>query len=138
MESEIWILGFKLMIVSIGVDIIEVYRIRETIERTPRFAERVYTADERAYCEAKGAAAAQSYAARFAAKEAFLKALKTGWRGRITWRDIEIISDEAGVPSLKISGEASVVLENTGANRIHLSLSHTTDHAVAQVILEKI
>lgn len=138
MESEIWTLDFGLMIISIGVDIIEVYRIRETIERTPRFVERVYTADERAYCESKGAAAAQSYAARFAAKEAFLKALKTGWRGRITWHDIEIISDESGVPSLKISGEARVILENLGANRIHLSLSHTTDHAVAQVVLEKI
>ncbi|HEY0659136.1 MAG TPA: holo-ACP synthase [Pyrinomonadaceae bacterium] len=126
------------MIVSIGVDIIEVYRIRETIERTPRFVERVYTLNEREYCESKGAAAAQSYAARFAAKEAFLKALKTGWRGRITWQDIEIVSDETGVPNLKISGEAKVILENSGANQIHLSLSHTTDHAVAQVILEKI
>jgi len=126
------------MIVSIGIDIVEVYRIRETLARTPRFVERVYTANEREYCEAKGAAAAQSYAARFAAKEAFLKALKTGWRGRITWHDIEIISDETGVPSLEIRGEAREILENTGANKIHLSLSHTTEHAVAQVILEKI
>jgi holo-[acyl-carrier protein] synthase len=125
------------VIVSIGIDIIEVYRIRETIARTPRFATRVYTDAERRYCEAKGASAAQSYAARFAAKEAFLKALKTGWRGKITWHDIEIISDEAGAPSLKITGEAQNILENTGANQIHLSLSHTTEHAVAQVILEK-
>lgn len=126
------------MIVSIGIDIIEVYRIRETIARTPRFAARVYTSDERAYCDAKGASAAQSYAARFAAKEAFLKALQTGWRGKITWHDIEIISGDGGVPSLKITGEAANILEKTGANRIHLSLSHTTEHAVAQVILEKI
>jgi holo-[acyl-carrier protein] synthase len=126
------------VIVSIGIDIVEVYRIRETISRTPRFAERVYTERERAYCEAKGAAAAQSYAARFAAKEAFLKALKTGWRGKITWHDIEICSDELGVPSLKIEGEARKLLENLGADKIHLSLSHTTEHAVAQVILEKI
>ena len=126
------------MIVSIGVDIIEVYRIRETLARTPRFTARVYTDAERAYCEAKGAAAAQSYAARFAAKEAFLKALQTGWRGQITWHDIEIFSGETGAPSLKITGEARRILENTGANRIHLSLSHTTEHAVAQVILEKI
>ncbi len=126
------------MIVSIGIDIIEVYRIRETISRTPRFAERVFTQRERDYCEAKGAASAQSYAARFAAKEAFLKALKTGWRGKITWHDIEIRSDENGVPSLDIKGEAKSILENLGANRIHLSLSHTTEHAVAQVILEKI
>jgi holo-[acyl-carrier protein] synthase len=126
------------MIVSIGIDIIEVYRIRETISRTPRFLERVYTARECAYCEAKGAAAAQSYAARFAAKEAFLKALKTGWRGKITWHDVEICSDADGVPSLEIKGEARNILENLGANQIHLSLSHTTEHAVAQVILERI
>jgi len=126
------------VIISIGIDIIEVYRIRETISRTPRFLERVYTESELAYCESKGAAAAQSYAARFAAKEAFLKALKTGWRGKITWHDIEIVSGESGVPSLKIQGEAQNILENLGANQIHLSLSHTTEHAVAQVILERI
>lgn len=126
------------MIVSIGVDIVEVYRIRETISRTPRFVERVFTPEERAYCDAKGMAAAQSYAARFAAKEAFLKALKTGWRGKITWHDIEIVSGENNVPSLEIRGEARKILENLGANQIHLSLSHTTEHAVAQVILEKI
>lgn len=126
------------MIVSIGIDIIEVYRIRETIERTPRFVERVFTKNEREYCDKKGAAAAQSYAARFAAKEAFLKAIKTGWRGRITWHDIEVVSDEMGVPSLEIRDEAKKFLENLGANRIHLSISHTTDHAIAQVILEKV
>lgn len=126
------------MIVSIGIDIIEVYRISETLARTPRFVERVFTEKERAYCEAKGAASAQSFAARFAAKEAFLKALKTGWRGKITWHDMEILNDEQGVPSLKISGEAREILKKTGANKIHLSMSHTTDHATAQVILEKI
>ena len=126
------------MILSIGIDIIEVYRIRETMTRTPRFAERVFTEQERLYCEKKGVAAAQSFAARFAAKEACLKALKTGWSGRITWHDIEILNDENGVPNLEIRGEAKIILEKTGANRVHLSISHTTDHAVAQVILEKI
>ena len=125
------------MIVSIGIDIVEVYRISETIQRTPRFVERVFTVKERAYCESKGAASAQSFAARFAAKEAFLKALKTGWRGKITWQDMEILNDALGVPNLEIKGEAFVLLENLGANKIHLSMSHTTDHAVAQVILEK-
>jgi len=94
------------MIVGLGIDITEVYRIRQTIARTPRFAVRVFTEDERAFCEGKGMAAAQSYAGRFAAKEAFLKALQTGWRGKITWQDIEVISDQAGAPSLKITGEA--------------------------------
>ena len=126
------------MIVSIGIDIAEVYRIRDTIARTPRFSARVFTDAEREYCESKGAAAAQSYAARFAAKEAFLKALKTGWRGKIAWQDIEIVLDENGAPSLNITGEAAILLEKLGANRVHLSMSHTTEHAVAEVILEKI
>ena len=125
------------MILSIGIDIIEVYRIRETIERTPRFVERVFTKRERKYCDAKGAAAAQSYAGRFAAKEAFLKALKTGWRGKITWHDIEIRNDEQGVPSIEISGEAKNILKKMKADKIHLSISHTSEHATAQVILEK-
>ncbi len=107
------------------------------MQRTPRFAERVFTVAEREYCESKGVAAAESYAARFAAKEAFLKALKTGWRGKITWHDVEVVSDENGVPSLKITGEAQRILNEHGADRIHLSISHTSDHAVAQVILEK-
>ena len=125
------------MIVSIGIDIVEVYRIAETMTRTPRFRERVFTEAERAYCDAKGAAAAQSFAGRFAAKEAFLKALQTGWRGKITWHDIEILSDDQGVPTLNISGEASTLFKNTGAVHAHLSISHTAEHAVAQIIFEK-
>ena len=105
--------------------------------RTPRFRERVFTPTEREYCDAKEAAAAQSYAGRFAAKEAFLKALKTGWRGKITWQDIEVVSDAEGVPSLNITNEAARLTEQMGATDIHLSISHTKDHAVAQVILEK-
>src|SRR5687767_9587037 len=125
------------MILSIGIDIAEVYRIRESMTRTPRFAERVFTEGERAYCDSKGAAAYQSYAARFAAKEAFLKALKTGWRGKLTWQDIEVVSDAEGVPSLNITNEAARLTEQMGATNIHLSISHTKDHAVAQVLLEK-
>ena len=98
----------------------------------------MFTGQERAYCDARGAAAAQSYAARFAAKEACLKALQTGWRGKITWHDMEILRDEAGVPSLGLKDEAQRLFEKMGANRIHLSMSHTTDHAVAQVIFEKV
>lgn len=125
------------MIVSIGIDIAEVYRIKETIARTPRFSERVFTAAEKAYCESKGAAAAQSYAGRFAAKEAFLKALGTGWRGKVAWRDVEVVLDDQGAPSLNIVGAAKDLLDATGATHVHVSISHTTDHAVAQVLLEK-
>jgi holo-[acyl-carrier protein] synthase len=126
------------MIISIGIDITEVYRMRETIARTPRFAERVFTEREREYCESKGVAAAQSYAARFAAKEAFLKALKTGWRGKITWHDIEITNDADGVPSMSVQGEARRILDEMGGPRIHLSIAHTTEHAVAYVVLETV
>ena len=124
------------MILSIGIDIVEVYRMRESMTRTPRFAERVFTEVERTYCDSKGAAAYQSYAGRFAAKEAFLKALKTGWRGKLTWHDIEVISDAEGVPTLKIANEAAKLMDEMGATQVHLSISHTKDHAVAQVVLE--
>jgi holo-[acyl-carrier protein] synthase len=124
------------MILSIGIDIVEVYRIRDTIARTPRFAERVFTVQERKYCESKGAAGPASYAGRFAAKEAFLKALKTGWRGKITWHDIEVVLDDAGVPSLNITGEAKKLLDAMAASRVHMSIAHTTEHAVAEVLLE--
>ena len=104
--------------------------------RTPRFTERVFTPAERDYCDAKGAAAPQSYAGRFAAKEAFLKALKTGWRGKITWQDIEVVNDTDGVPSLNLKGEAARLFSETRAAQIHISISHTSEHAVAQVIFE--
>jgi len=97
----------------------------------------VFTDAERVYCESKGVARAQSYAARFAAKEAFLKALKTGWRGEITWHDIEVLNDADGVPSLNVKGAAKQILERLGADKIHLSISHTAEHAVAEVLLEK-
>lgn len=125
------------MIVSIGIDIVEVYRIKETLERTPRFGERVFTEAERAYCESRGKGAYQSFAGRYAAKEALMKAIRTGWRGEIAWHDIEISNDEFGAPSVSVCGETGRILESLGADRIHLSISHTEDHAVAQVILER-
>jgi holo-[acyl-carrier protein] synthase len=125
------------VIVSIGIDIVEVYRIRQTIERTPRFVERVFTQDERDYCESKGVSRFASYAARFAAKEAALKALKTGWRGSIAWQNIQIRLDEYGAPHLEITGEARKIFEKMGATTAHLSMSHTSEHAAAQVIFEK-
>ena len=126
------------MIVSIGIDIIEVARIREVLARTPRFTERVFTAAERAYCDSRGVVAAQHYAARFAAKEAALKALKTGWRNGISWQDVEIGSLESGAPFLTFHGESKKLFEESGATVAHLSISHTTQHAIAQVVLEKV
>ena len=111
--------------------------MREVLERTPRFRERVFTPSERDYCDARGAAAAQHYAARFAAKEAALKALGTGWSGGVGWRDVEVANDAAGRPELVFRGAALELLRRSGATCAHLSLSHTSEHAVAQVILER-
>ena len=124
------------MIVAIGIDIIEVARIREVLARTPRFRERVFTAAERVYCDSRGAVAAQHYAARFAAKEAALKALQTGWRGGISWQDVEVASRESGAPYLVLHGPVLELFNTSGATAAHLSISHTTEHAIAQVILE--
>jgi holo-[acyl-carrier protein] synthase len=125
------------VIISIGIDIIEVARIREVLLRTPRFADRVFTAAERTYCDSRGVVAAQHYAARFAAKEAALKALQTGWRGGISWQDVEISSRESGAPYLIFTGEVLTVFEKFRATATHLSMSHTSEHAIAQVILER-
>jgi holo-[acyl-carrier protein] synthase len=125
------------MIISIGIDIIEVARIREVLLRSPRFRERVFTSAERAYCDSRGVVAAQHYAARFAAKEAALKALQTGWRGGIGWQDVEIGSLESGAPILIFHGLVRELFEKSGATAAHLSLSHTSEHAIAQVVLEK-
>jgi holo-[acyl-carrier protein] synthase len=125
------------MIVSIGIDIIEVARIREVLLRTSRFVERVFTAAERSYCESRGAAAAQHYAVRFAAKEAALKAFQTGWRGGISWQDVEISLLENGAPVLVFHGPVQELFVSSGATAAHLSLSHTGEHALAQVVLEK-
>ncbi|HYV00440.1 MAG TPA: holo-ACP synthase [Pyrinomonadaceae bacterium] len=126
------------MIVAIGIDIIEVARIREVLARTPRFRERVFTPAERAYCDSRGAVAAQHYAARFAAKEAALKALQTGWRGGISWQDVEVAARESGAPYLVLHGLVLELFKNSGAAAAHLSLSHTTEHAIAQVVLETV
>jgi holo-[acyl-carrier protein] synthase len=126
------------MIISIGIDIIEVARIREVLLRTPRFRERVFTPAERAYCDSRGAVAAQHYAARFAAKEAALKALQTGWRGGISWQDVEIAARDSGAPYLILHGSVKDLFNSSGATAAHLSMSHTSEHAIAQVVLERI
>jgi holo-[acyl-carrier protein] synthase len=125
------------MIVGIGIDIIEVARIREVLQRTPRFRERVFTPAERSYCDSRAVVAAQHYAARFAAKEAMLKALQTGWRGGISWQDVEVASHDSGAPFLILQGEVKRLFENSGATTAHLSISHTSEHAIAQVVLER-
>jgi holo-[acyl-carrier protein] synthase len=105
--------------------------------RTPRFVERVFTPLERAYCDGRGGSAAEHYAARFAAKEAVLKALQTGWSGGIAWQDIEVAQRDTGAPFLQFHGRVRELYEQSGASAAHLSISHTTEHAIAEVILER-
>ena len=105
--------------------------------RTPRFTERVFTLAERAYCDGRGVVAAQHYAARFAAKEAALKALQTGWTGGIAWQDIEVAARDSGAPILIFRGLVLELYGQSGATAAHLTISHTSEHAIAQVILER-
>lgn len=124
------------MIVGTGVDIAEVARIQRTLTRYgERFLNRVFTVEEVRYCTSK-ANAAERLAARFAAKEAAMKALGTGLRGGITWKDVEVARLPGQRPWLRLSGKAAEVAAALGCKRTHLSLSHTADQAIAHVILE--
>ena len=125
------------MIVGTGIDIAEVPRIREVIERHgERFLKRVFTEGEIQYCESK-ANRVERYAARFAAKEAGMKAIGTGWNHGVRWRDLEVARKPGGRPTLVLHGKAAEFAAKLGATNIALSLTHTTEQAFAQVILEK-
>ena len=124
------------MIIAIGIDIIEIARIEEVFSRQgERFRKRVFTEAEIDYCERR-ASRMSSYAARFAAKEAAMKALGTGWSDGVRWRDIEVVRGETGAPALHLHGRALERLGEIGARRAHLSLTHSEQIAMAEVILE--
>lgn len=124
------------MIVGVGIDLVEISRFdRILASRNRRVIDRLFTPGEQAYCDAKGSPAPH-YAARFAAKEAFFKALGTGVRGGLTWQDAEVVSDRFGRPALRLSGEGGRLCRSRGVDRIHLSLSHERTTAAATVILE--
>ena len=124
------------MIVGTGVDLCEVGRIESAIARHGRrFVERIYTAGEIAYAERK-ANRYERYAARFAAKEAGMKALGTGWRGGLGWRDLEVANLSSGRPTLRLHGKAAEIAEKLGVRHVSLSITHTAEQAMAVVILE--
>ena len=124
------------MIIGTGIDIAEVPRIRQSIERFgKRFLDRIYTAGEMRYCDSK-ANRVERYAARFAAKEAAMKALGTGWNHGVRWRDCEIVRMPGGRPTMKFHGIAGEFAAKLGVQNIALSISHTEEQAIAQVILE--
>jgi holo-[acyl-carrier protein] synthase len=124
------------MIVGTGIDITEVERIAAAIQRFGRrFLERIFTPDEIRYCDSK-ANKAERYAGRFAAKEAAMKALGTGWSRGVTWRDVEVCRVPGGRPTLAFHNKAAEFLRQLGATRAQLSITHTGRIAMAQVILE--
>jgi holo-[acyl-carrier protein] synthase len=124
------------MIVGTGVDIAEVARIGAAVERYgERFLKRVFTPEEIRYCTSK-ANTGERLAARFAAKEAAIKAIGTGLRHGVTWQDVEVVRQSGGRPGLRLSGKAAEFAAALGCKRIHLSLSHTEEQAIAYVILE--
>ena len=124
------------MIVGTGIDIAEVPRIADAIRRHgERFLRRVFTEGEIAYCDSK-ANRIERYAARFAAKEAGMKALGTGWSHGVRWRDVEVCREPSGRPTIAFHGKATEFAEKLGAKHVALSLSHTAEQAIAQVILE--
>ncbi len=124
------------MIFGQGIDIIEVARIEKQINRGDRFKNRIFTSREREYCDGKKHGA-QNYAARFAAKEAFFKALGTGWRGGMTFQDVEVVNNELGKPEIVLYGKAQKLAEEFAIKRIHVSLTHLKDYASSVVTLEK-
>ena len=118
-------------IVGIGTDIVECLRIAQMIERHGElFIGRVYTPLEIDYCSARKAAT-QHYAGRWAAKEAILKSLGTGWVRGISWRDMEIVNDMGGQPSVKLRGGALDAARRRGIELVHISISHCRSHATA-------
>jgi len=124
------------LIIGMGVDIAEVDRIQAAIERHGEvFLRRLYTEKERNYCE-QFKNKYERYAGRFAAKEAGMKALGTGWRRGVRWVDLEVVREQSGRPTLALSGEAAKIAAQLGVRQIALSITHTKSEALAQVIFE--
>ena len=127
------------MIVGLGVDLCDVERVRRALEGPSgaRFRDRVFTPAEQEYCEARRRGRYASYAARFAAKEAAMKALGTGWGGGVAWRDFEVLpAGDGAPPRLVLHGEAAKLAARRGLVRWLVALSHTDAGAVASVVVE--
>jgi holo-[acyl-carrier protein] synthase len=125
------------MIIGVGIDLIEVQRVADKIGKKAGFAELVFSAREIAYCEAK-ANKYEHYAARFAAKEAFFKALGTGWRNGTAFNEVEIIGDEEGKPEVYLLGKTAATVAAMNPGKISVSLSHLATMASAIIIIESV
>ena len=125
------------MVVGIGVDIVEVDRIEKALSNSKSMARRVFSDDEIEYCGGQKNLF-QHFAGRFAAKEAALKALGTGWQKGIRWKDVEVISGPLGKPQLVLHNEALRIFEESGATSGCVTISHAEKYAVAMVVMEKV
>ena len=123
------------MNIRCGIDIIELDRISRALSDGDSFKNKVFTLKERAYCEDRGKGSLQSYAARFCAKEAVVKALGTGISEGISFQDIEVLNEENGKPIVILHGEAKRIYEMLGSKAIDVSLSHSRDYAAAQAVI---
>lgn len=121
------------MIIGNGIDIVEISRVKQAAQNA-KFLEKIFTSGEIEYCKSRKFHAASSFAGRFAAKEAVIKALNLGGAGK-SWREIEILATESGCPSVVLHGECRKKAESLGVGQIHLSISHHETSAIAQVIL---
>jgi holo-[acyl-carrier protein] synthase len=125
------------MVLGLGTDLIETRRLQESIDRFgERFLDRIFTAGEIAYCQRKKKNAAESFAARFAAKEAGAKALGTGISHGVSWKEFEVRREITGRPTLHLSGRAAELAEALGVRRVQLSLTHSRELAMAVVVVE--
>ena len=127
------------MIVSVGVDLAEVERIRKALEDPRigrRFRDRVFTPKEIQYCEKKRRGRYESYAGRFAAKEAVMKALGRGWGAKVAWLDIEVTRARSGKPEIVLHDKTARLAEELGIRRWALSITHTAAHGLAYVVAE--
>lgn len=125
-----------LLIVGCGIDLVKIERIEKIIKRWgDNFTSRIFTISERGYCEKKKDNKYQSYAGKFAAKEALLKALGLGLRG-VNWKEIEITNNELGQPIIDTSGKLKNIVLTKGVSKYFITISHTKEYAIAEVILE--
>ena len=123
------------MVIGIGIDIVEVGRIERALQGGEEMANRVFTENELEYCRARRNQY-QHFAGRFAAKEAALKALGTGWQEGIRWKDVEVVPGELGQPLLNFQGRAKEILDAAGAKQAQVTITHANEYAVAAVVLE--
>jgi len=126
-------------ILGTGIDVIEVDRIERALTRPltgERFRARVFTEREVAYCESRGRPRYQSYAARFAAKEAAMKAMGTGWNRNVGWAEIEVLRERGKAPTILLHGKSAAFAREKNISVFHLSLTHSAREAIAQVIAE--